>query len=561
MTEKEIRAPYHFIDRGDIPERRHALLLCSDDADVISEISRLLQESELRLDIHHAVDVVRQIESRSYIDMVLLDLRLAGETVGSICSQLKNHAKTRDIPILLLARKDEIDLLKSALRFGADDFINVPIFPQEFLVRMRSLLGTHAWQRQAQKSRERVMILSKIVFGMNMGLTLAETVVPSLVDIARHVDADLAFVILFDSNGMESDRIMPEGRKDAEQITISPLLLEKTRKTGMPQMEVAAADNAKVQQLYETSQTIVLVPIAERKRTLAMLGVTRTHALPFFENEVLSLSLISDILAISISRSLHLQEIARAHLVVKREFQMMGRLQKLLLPQSLPSMSGVQFRAFYQPAMETGGDYYDIIPLTNDDYAVVVADVSGHGAPAAMNMGIARSILHTVSLSQNISPSGTLYFLNKLLCRLLGEDAHITMFYTVLNIKEMKLTWSNAGHVPCIIHRAGTGELELIGDPSDGPPLGWWNTAEFEEKSTFLQRNDLVFLFTDGVIEAVNLQKEQFGMERLRRELASSNPLHLESVAESVVHAIQTYIGEMPLQDDLTLLAFQRITE
>ncbi len=550
-----------FIIQDNIHGRQRCILLFSDDEEVHQTFASLLNDSDLQLHVYQSIDELKRIYDTPELDLIIFDIHLTGKSMYTICSDIKNHDDTRNIPILLLAREEEKDSLIHALRFGADDFVHVPIFPQELLVRMRSLLGSHAWQQQAQKSRERVMIISKLVFGLNMGLTLPETIVPSLPDIAKHVKGDVAFVMMLDSDEQEKERIVPVERKDAAEISVPLNLIKRALQTLKPQMEVTSLNHDKLQPVREPSQTIVLVPITERQRRLALLGVVRKEPVPFYENEIVSLSLISDILAMSISRSLYLHEIAKAHLTVKREFQLMGRLQKLLLPRELPEIQHFQFQAFYQPAMDAGGDYYDIIQLTDYDYAVVVADVSGHGAPAAMNMGIARSILHTVSLSQNISPSGTLYFLNKLLYRLLGEDAHITMFYCVLNVKERKLKWSNAGHVPCFIRHTTTKELEVIGDPSDGPPLGWWNTAEFEEHTTYLETNDLVLLYTDGVVEAQNMQKEQFHMDRISDILSSSEQNNPEAVIETIVEAVEKFLGDMPLLDDLTLLAFQHCEE
>ncbi len=561
MTNEKKEASLPFVDSDTITGRQHGILLFSDDEQIRQTLTSLLHESGLRLKAYQSVDDLRRIHDTPEVDLIILDILLTGQSTDKICSHIKNDPATQNVPLLLLAREEEKDILIKALRFGADDFVHVPLFPQEFLVRMRSSLGSHAWQQQAQKSRERVMIISKLVFGMNMGLTLAETIIPSLPDIAKHVKGDVAFVIMLDSNEQEKDRIVPNENLEATEIRIPPSLIQRTLETLKPQMEVATPNHDKLQPLYESSNTTVLIPILERKRRLALLCIVRKEPQPFYENEIMSLSLIGDILAMSISRSLYLHEIAKAHLTVKREFQLMGRLQKLLLPHELPEIEHFQFQAFYQPAMDAGGDYYDIIQLTDEEYAVVIADVSGHGAPAAMNMGIARSILHTVSLSQNISPAGTLYFLNKLLCRLLGENAHITMFYCVLNVKEMKLSWSNAGHVPGFIHRNTANEIEIIGDPSDGPPLGWWNTAEFEEHSTQLNTKDLVLLYTDGVVEAQNMQNEQFDIERISNILHRSQKKNPDIIIETIAETVESFIGDMPLLDDLTLLAFQQHEE
>ncbi|MBD3266357.1 SpoIIE family protein phosphatase [bacterium] len=241
---------------------------------------------------------------------------------------------------------------------------------------------------------------------------------------------------------------------------------------------------------------------------------------------------------------------------MKREFELLGRLQQFLLPKQLPQTKGVQFGAYYQPASDAGGDYYDVLPLADQVYGVVVADVSGHGAPAAMNMGIARSILHTVSLSQETSPAKTMFFLNKLLCRLLGENAYITMFYGILDMKQRTFTWSNAGHVPGYLKQPNAEAARPLGDPTNGPPLGWWPTAEFEEESITLESSDLVLLYTDGVIEAVNMHDAMFESQRLEACITQAKPADSDDTIQCILKELMEHIGENPLQDDVTLLSF-----
>ena len=175
-----------------------------------------------------------------------------------------------------------------------------------------------------------------------------------------------------------------------------------------------------------------------------------------------------------------------------------------------------------------------------------------------MNMGIARSVLHTVSFSRQTSPSQSMFLLNKLLCRLLGENAHITMFYAVLNLDRWTLTWSSAGHLPGFVYRAAKGKTEMIAETSDGPPLGWWNTAQFEERTTELQPGDLVFLYTDGVTEALDEDERELTEDRILDVLDRLQDPDPNTALETVVTTLLDHVGDHPLEDDVTLLAVQR---
>ena len=541
---------------------RKTVLLLGRSSTLEEHIIPLLQE--LDLNVRHRPGLY-QMESEvreEDVDLFLLDLDSFPGEITDICSRLVNWNPERSIPLLVLADEEEREALLEALRAGAEDYIRKPVQTHEVLVRIRSLLCARAWQEHARESRERVAIISRIVFGMNTGLELDEVISPVLAQISRLVKADLAFVIVVNYEGMETDRIFPTVMDRSKNLDLIDPWIQQAVRSKTPQWTVAQDVNSSVESHSETLtggyQAGLLVPLVDRDQVLGLLGVVRTACSPFVQRDIDSLSVVGDTLAISTSRARWLQEIARSHVVARREMEMLGRLQKLLLPQSLPEYEGLRFRAFYQPAQAAGGDYYDVIQLTEDEIAIVIADVSGHGAPAAMNMGIARSILHTVSLSQQTSPSQTMYLLNKLLCRLLGENAHITMFYVVLHLKDWTIRWASAGHGPSILCRTGESEVEIISENSDGPPLGWWNTAEFEEQATSLSPGDLFFLYTDGLIEAIDNRGSQFTMEKLVDILNRVKKSTPEKAIEEVLKGFRTHVSETVLEDDLTLLAFQR---
>jgi len=558
MGELALPSPNEPLDT-EFSVRRKTVLLLGDTATLRDEVLPLL--GELDLDVRHLPDPHTAAQmANDDVDLYLLDLSSVTGEVSLICDQLINRKPDRPAPVLVLAGEKETELLLEALRTGAEDYISKPVETHEVLVRIRSALCVKAWQEHARESRERVAIVARIVFGTNTGLELDEVVSPVLPQISRLAKGDLAFVIVVDHDGNETDRIFPTIKNHKPDLgLIEPLIREAVR-TKQPQYAVSLPKPEPVRANTggQTYRSGLLVPLVDRDQVFGLLGVVRIEAIPFVQRDIDSLAVVGDTLAISTSRARWLQEIARSHLVARREMEMLGRLQKLLLPQSLPEYEGLRFRAFYQPAQAAGGDYYDVIQLTKDEIAIVIADVSGHGAPAAMNMGIARSILHTVSLSQQTSPPQTIYLLNKLLCRLLGENAHITMFYVVLHLKDWTLRWTSAGHGPGMIYRAAQSKVELISENSDGSPLGWWNDAEFEEQRSSLDPGDLVFLFTDGLVEAIDSQDRQLTMKRVQDVLSKMENPTPDEVLEKVLRVFRNHVGDTVLEDDLTLLAFQR---
>ncbi|HQO36446.1 MAG TPA: SpoIIE family protein phosphatase, partial [bacterium] len=495
-------------------------------------------------------------------DLILLDMESVAQDSAEVCAGLLKAGRQRSVPLLLVAGEKDPTLLMDALRAGADDFIRKPVQAYEILVRVRSALCSRAWERHAKRSRDRVAIIAQIVFGMNMGIELQDAVAPVLPQISGLLGADLAFLISIGGEGTEVDRIYPVLQEPEDYLVpaIEPLV-EETLLKGEASFFVDVTEpegETESSAVSEPYRSGMVIPVVEREDMMGLLCVARRLPIPFSQRDVDSVSVICDTLAISVSRARWFGELAESHRIIRREIEMLGHLQKLLLPQSLPKYPGLKFEAFYQPAREAGGDYYDVIQLTDKDIAIVVADVSGHGAPAAMNMGIARSILHTVSLSQQISPSQTMFFLNKLLCRLLGENAHITMFYGVLDLQAWTFRWTSAGHVPGMIYRAAERTPEPIAAQSSGPPLGWWTDAEFEEQVSVLQEKDLLLLYTDGLIEAMNERRRPFEIEGIRNVLEKLGDADLKGAVESILTAFQEHVGEGILEDDVTLIGFQR---
>ena len=520
-------------------------------------VAPLLAEMDLQVERCHdwrgAVEMLQAVP----IHLVLLDLEVLTGDVTVACDRLLYADPVRSIPLVLLAGADETDRLREALLAGAEEFIHKPVEAHEVLVRARSVLGGHAWQRHAQKSRERTAIVTHIVFSMNAGLELRDAIPPVLPQIARLVGADLAMLDSIGERNEENERVFPTVMEADLSLESVGALIAQAIETG--DVVLWADERADSSKEIRPFRTALIVPLLDRENTTGVLSVLRASPDPFTHQDVDSLSVVSDTLSISIARARWLRELAEAHEGIQDEMEILGRMQKLLLPQTIPEFPDLRVGAFYRTARESGGDYYDVIPLTETDIALVIADVSGHGASAAMNMGIARSVLHTVSFSRQTSPSQSMFLLNKLLCRLLGENAHITMFYAVLNLDRWTLTWTSAGHLPGFVYRAAEGKTETIAETSDGPPLGWWNTAQFEERTTELQPGDLVFLYTDGVTEALDEDERELTEDRILDVLDRLKNPDPNTALESVVSTLLEHVGDNPLEDDVTLLAVQRV--
>src|SRR6185295_13481507 len=207
-----------------------------------------------------------------------------------------------------------------------------------------------------------------------------------------------------------------------------------------------------------------------------------------------------------------------------RELQVVGDIQRSLLPPQLPKIAGFDIAAYYQTSARAGGDYYDFFPLEGGACGLFIADVSGHGTPAAVFMAITHAIAHTQP-GTHTPPARLLEYLNHHLARTYTRDgSFVTAFYAVLDPASRTLTYSRAGHNPPRLLRSG----QIISIEESGAlPLGILDEQNYAESTIGLEKEDLLLLYTDGITEAsppakAGDSRRLFGTKRLDQVLLDS---------------------------------------
>lgn len=245
---------------------------------------------------------------------------------------------------------------------------------------------------------------------------------------------------------------------------------------------------------------------------------------------------------------------------IKKELQVAHQIQMALLPKATPEVKGLTFASLYRAAKEVGGDYYDFIWLDRERVAVVLADVCGKGVPAALLMSVARSMLRCLAPSLG-SPAVVARELNRLLHDDLRGGLFITLFYAVLDVSKRTVTYTSAGHNPGLLWRPKAAAFQTLGLEPPCLPLGLDKSGVFErllkERKVTLAPHDVVVLYTDGVTEAMNGAREEFGedglMSCLRR--TSRTPIGAPAVIRGLDEALNTFCGDVPQNDDIAAVA------
>ncbi len=250
------------------------------------------------------------------------------------------------------------------------------------------------------------------------------------------------------------------------------------------------------------------------------------------------------------------EELMRAKQTIDQELDQVGKIQRSFLPQRFPFHPEIMFGRYYGPCAQAGGDYFDIIEIGRSLWGILMADVTGHGTPAAVVMAMTHVIMHSYS-STFRHPSTALKVANEKLNFHLAPTFYVTMFYGVLDLENMKFRYCSAGHEPMFLFRSRGQKLEPL-KTEHGFPLKLMECDEYDEKEVTLETDDKLILFTDGIVELRDPDKNLFGPERLQQLILKYHHLPPQPFIDAIIQEVNAFMGEAPFKDDVTLMVIQR---
>jgi sigma-B regulation protein RsbU (phosphoserine phosphatase) len=242
-----------------------------------------------------------------------------------------------------------------------------------------------------------------------------------------------------------------------------------------------------------------------------------------------------------------------AYNAVDRELKVVGDIQRSLLPAALPKIPTMDVAASYQTSRRAGGDYYDFFPLPDGKWGIFLADVSGHGTPAAVLMAITHCIAHTRP-GDPTPPAEVLNYLNHHLATWYTNHTgtFVTAFYGIYDPAKRELKYACAGHNPPRLRRCRREALVVL-NGVNGLPLGVNLKESYENCAQELHAGDQIVFYTDGITEAQNAAGELFGTKRLDGVLSECNS-DASAVLDAVLRSVDQFAAGYPADDDRTLL-------
>jgi serine phosphatase RsbU (regulator of sigma subunit)/predicted ester cyclase len=239
---------------------------------------------------------------------------------------------------------------------------------------------------------------------------------------------------------------------------------------------------------------------------------------------------------------------------IEQDLRVARSIQQASLPREVPSLEGWQIAPYYQPAREVGGDFYDFFELEDGQIGLAVGDATGKGVPAALAVTASCSMLRAVAQDSGYSPGEVLGRVNETLVARIPPNMFVTCFYAILDPNSCTLSYANAGHdLPYLWHAGAAEELR-----ARGMPLGLMPGMEYEEKQIVLQEGDSALLYTDGLVEAHDPQREMFGFPRLQALVAEHG--EQQALGDFLMEELYSFVGESwEQEDDITLVTLRHV--
>lgn len=387
-----------------------------------------------------------------------------------------------------------------------------------------------------------------------------EKVLDSLFNVFPH--ADRGFVILRDQ---QTGKLIPRAvrtrkSEDREHLRISRTIVNAVVQSRQAILSADVATDSR----FDLSQSIADFPIhsvmcvpliGSDKEVLGVIQMdTRQRKARFTQEDLEVLASVAFLVGMVVENAM-LHEASVREELLRRELALAHQVQQGFLPSAPPVIDGYLFFDHYDPAHEIGGDYFDYITLPARRLAVVLADVSGKGIAAALLMAKLSAEMRYCLVSEG-SPHAALKRLNNVFCSERWEDRFITLILVILDPVTHRFWLINAGHHPAILRKA-KGHLELLGENHSGLPIGDPKNGEYEMETGSLEPGDVLVLFTDGVIDALNERDEAFGQDRLLSTIreATGGP---KEIGNALVNAVHRFVGSRTQTDDICLVVFGR---
>lgn len=389
---------------------------------------------------------------------------------------------------------------------------------------------------------------------------LLERIIDSAIELMA---AERGYLILSDHGEMKVE--IARGLSKDETRRSGPAVSKQICNEVIEKGEAILTTNAVQDSTYGRFQSVVglgihsvlCVPFKIKETVLGVIYLDNDRVAAFSEMDVELLEAFSDQAAVAIDNARLIRAMKQKERL-EQEMHTAAEIQAKLLPRKLPVIEGLQLSGKMKPAKDVGGDYYDFVPLNDGTLLICIGDVSGKGVPAGLIMASARSMIR--SLAPRIESTRELI---GALNELLSDDLDMDMFMSLLVLRydpeTGKLRYTGAGHEHLIIYRAQEHSVDAI--KAGGVVLGVTSDIDkyLSQDEIQLEKGDMVILYTDGITEAFDKNKDQFQLERLLESAKKYGKRNAKLCLDEIFGEVMEFSGRAPQSDDITLVTLKRV--
>jgi len=328
-----------------------------------------------------------------------------------------------------------------------------------------------------------------------------------------------------------------------------PILEEKTRPVLLSDLG-GTEKKSSLFSLLSRLGIFLVVPMKSENELAGFIGLTKKATrFRYSYEDITLLGVLANQMVVAMNNARLYQESLEKQ-KLEEELALARQIQLGLLPKVYPKGEFFELCAFTQPARQVGGDYYDFVETEEGRVGIIIADATGKGIPAAMLMSLVHASLRA-EVRNRLCPSLVIANINQLIFSSTSSERFATVFYGELDPRSRRLVYCNAGHnYPMVIHQDGRIEFLVTG----GLILGAFEEAVYEKGEVPLQRNDIIFFYSDGLTENFNDKGEEFGEKRLLELLLKNRSLDPETLRDRIIEEATDFTGGIPPYDDFTIV-------
>lgn len=374
--------------------------------------------------------------------------------------------------------------------------------------------------------------------------------------LSRLIDYQMFSILLLDASGQKLQHHFSlrfqENIQLKHDIPIGDGLVGYAAQHKMAVLVPDVSKDSRYIKVNNETRSELAVPLIYKDNVIGVLDLEHTKRGYFTEDHKKTITTMAAQIAIALENARLYEEIARQEMRLERDLALARELQFRLLPPSLPQLKNLEIAAKFSPARAIGGDLYDTVNYSLDRVAIVVGDVSGKGAPAAIYAALVSGILRSHSPIEP-SPAEMLSAVNFSLGERRIDGQFVSIIYAVWDDLHRTLQIANSG-LPRPIY-CHDGEIEII--EATGLPLGLFDEAEYDEFSFQANTGDLFVFFSDGILDATNHNGDLFGRRGVERIVKEGCRLSAQALVDNLFNAVQEHSAGVETFDDQTIVAIR----